>query len=135
MTPGRTLGALLLATVGCSTAQPFTGGIAILQVIVPQKASVYVDSTIQLQARAIGAAGDTLANVTFSWSTPDTTIRVNATTGQVTGVLANTVGRVQVSADSVASDLITLTVLPAPVDTTTPVPAALTRSRAAMGRP
>lgn len=91
--------------------QPFPNGIATLQVRVPIPATVAVGGTLQLTARALDAAGDSVP-ATFAWSTPDTTITVGATTGLVTGVVGGTIGRVQVRADSVASDLVQITVTP-----------------------
>jgi hypothetical protein len=71
-----------------------------------------IGDTIQLSARALNQAGDSIA-ATFAWRTPDTgLVFVEAATGRISGKqLGN--GRVQVTSDGLVSDLVAFSVVPA----------------------
>lgn len=111
----RAAGALLaLLLAGCSKATTFDGGIAAVEIRVPVPAQVLVGDTLPLTARALDAAGDSVA-AALEWRTPDSTITVGLTTGKVVGVLPGFSGRVQVTAGGVTSDFVTIVVTSPPV--------------------
>jgi hypothetical protein len=103
--------AACLALGGCSGLTE-EGGVAGLEVQLPNPPEVKVGQTIILQARALDAAGAPV-DVPITWLTPDTTIIVSSD-GQVTGRTGGTTGRVQAQAGSLASDLFSLIVRPRP---------------------
>jgi hypothetical protein len=73
---------------------------------------VEIGDTLQLTARALNQAGDSVA-ATFEWRTPDTAfLYVESTTGRITGKLPGT-GRVQVLTGTLTSELVTFAVVPA----------------------
>ena len=110
MTRAWMLGTCLLAA--CSNLTADNGGVVSLEVQRPEPATVEVGDTIQLTAVALDRNGEPVdANIV--WRTSDTTLAVDSTTGQVTGRVANQVGRVQASETSLASQPITLNVLAA----------------------
>jgi len=98
-----------LATAGCSNL-PEENGVAQLEVIHP--GPVEVGQTITLRARALDARGDSVA-ATITWTTPDTTV-ILTPDGQLTGRTGGTTARVQAQAGSLASDFVTVTVIPRP---------------------
>ena len=94
--------AAFLALGGCSGLTE-EGGVAGLEVQVPDPAQVEVGQTIVLTGRALDASGNTV-DVPITWHTPDTTILVSSD-GAVTGRTGGTTGRVQAQAGPLASDL------------------------------
>lgn len=102
--------AALLLVAGCSNLPTDASGVISLEVIRPDPATVEVGDTIQLQARALDAKGDSVA-VPITWQTADTTIWVDSLTGRVTGLVPGKTGRVQASETSLVSNPITLTVI------------------------
>jgi hypothetical protein len=103
--------AACLALGGCSGLTD-EGGVAGLEVELPDPLEVEVGQTIALRARALDASGAPV-DVPIVWLTPDTTILVSAD-GQVTGRTGGTTGRVQAQAGALASDFFNFTVRPRP---------------------
>lgn len=111
-----TLGALALAGLlgGCGQL-PVTGdGVVALEVTQPASTTLQPGQSVQLEARALDRNGDEVTT-DITWSTPDTTLTVEEATGLVTGVTESGTGRVQASAGTLRSNLITFT-LTAPPD-------------------
>lgn len=104
----------LALLVGCSELDEGEGGIVALEVRAPFPAIVEVGETVQLSAKPLDADGDSV-DAPVSWRSPDATVSVGETTGQVTGVSPGT-GRVQATSGSLSSELISFSVL-APADT------------------
>jgi hypothetical protein len=103
--------AACFALGGCSGLTE-EGGVAGLEVAIPRPAEVEVGQTITLVARALDAAGNPV-DVPVTWLTPDTTLVVGQN-GDVTGRTGGSTGRVQAQAGTLASDLVTFTILPRP---------------------
>ncbi len=103
--------AACLALGGCSDLTD-EGGVAQLEVQLPDPLSIEVDQTIVLQGRALDASGAPV-DVPITWRTPDTTLIVTAD-GQVTGRTGGSTGRVQAQAGALASDFFSFAVRPRP---------------------
>jgi len=104
----RRSGILLLAVVGCSDLTGGFRGVVALEVRIPQPAYVEPDDTLQLQARALDADGDSV-NAPVYWRVLDTTlILADSAAGRVTTALTAGTGRVQARTGAVLSDLVTL---------------------------
>ena len=117
--PGRrrgrlcTSGLLCLAALlaACSDIPTSGTDVIALEVRPPVPAQVEVGDTFQLSARALDRNGDSVA-APIRWRTADPiNIAIDSVTGRVTGLVAGTTGRVQVTDGSLTSDLITLTVV------------------------
>lgn len=111
----RALPLLAAAAValGCSniTDSGSGSGVVALEVKVPSRLELEVGDTIQLSARALDRNGDSVA-ADITWLSPDTTVGVVATTGQVTGRFGGPlIGRVQAAEGTLVSDFLTFTVL------------------------
>ena len=103
---------LSAALAGCSNLAETDGGVTTLEIAIPFPATVAVGSTITLEARALNRDGDPVT-ATIVWQTPEADeafLTVDATTGIVTGVAAGS-GRVQAVTGTLASELVTLTVV------------------------
>ena len=108
-TPGPLHLAFLLAS--CSDIPTSGSDIIALEVRPPVPAQVEVGDTLQLSARALDRNGDSIA-APLRWRTADpVNVAVESLTGRVTGLVAGTTGRVQVTDGSLASDLLTLSVV------------------------
>ena len=103
--------AACLALGGCSGLTE-EGGVASLEVQLPDPLEVEVGQTIALEGRALDASGAPV-DVPITWLTPDTTIIVSAD-GEVTGRTGGSTGRVQAQAGALASDFFSFTVRPRP---------------------
>lgn len=96
-------------------------GVAFLEIIEPPSRTVAVGDTIQFLARTLDQSGAPV-EATIRWRTPDTTITVNAETGQVVGRFAGA-ARVQAVTGTegtdlekfIASDFFTVTVTDPPL--------------------
>ncbi len=101
---------LAVAALGaCAQATDLGDGIAAIEIRGPSPASVAVGATVRLTAAALDRKGSPV-NATFTWRTPDPTIiRVDAGTGDVTGLASGT-GRIQASTGSATSTFFTLSV-------------------------
>lgn len=106
--------AVCSALVGCASAADLGGGIAAIEVRGPAPPTVAVGATVRLTARALDGSGTPIESE-FAWRTPDPSlVRVDAATGDVTGLATGT-ARVQVSSGDAVSAFFTLSVVPAPV--------------------
>jgi hypothetical protein len=106
--------AAALVVAGCSNLNEVSGGVVALEVTVPSPATIEVNESLQLSARALNKDGDSVA-AAIVWSVGDTTLTVGASTGVLTGVAPGS-GRVQASVGSLNSGVFTFTVI-APADT------------------
>ena len=98
----------IVAVLGCSGLDEGDGGVVALEVDVPVPPNVEVGDTLQLHATALDANGDPV-DAAITWQAADSTLTVNAT-GLVTGVSPGN-GRVQAREGSLASNLVTLSVI------------------------
>lgn len=113
MTARRTACAAVLGLVvlaGCSDITAGEGGVVALEVLAPLAPTVEAGDTLRLRARALDRFGDSVA-AAIAWRTPDATLTVDPLTGLVTGVSAGS-GRVQAVEGSLASEFVTISVLP-----------------------
>lgn len=120
----RRLPPLLLALVlGCGNLTEGEGGVVALELRLPSPAVVEQGDTLQLQARALDADGDSVA-ADIVWITPDSTISLDSTGLLTTDTTAGT-GRVQARAGTLRSNLETFTIRRRS-DTITVAPAPIT---------
>jgi hypothetical protein len=109
----RRIGLLLLgAAIGCSGLTESEGGIVGIEVRVPGPDSVEVGESIQLSARPLDKNGDSAA-ASVTWISADPTASIDASTGVLTGVAPGS-ARIQASAGTLESELITFAVVPSP---------------------
>lgn len=102
---------LAILAAGCS-ALPTTGdGVVELRVEVPADRQLQPGETRALTARAFDRNGAEVA-ATIVWETPDTTLLVDPSSGVVTGIDSSGTGRVQATAGTLRSNLITFTLVP-----------------------
>ena len=106
--------ALLGLMLGCSNLDEGEAGVVALEVSAPASSVLEVGESLQLTARALDREGSTV-NTPITWRGVDTTASIDPATGIVTALFPGT-ARVQATVGSLASGLITLTVL-APADT------------------
>jgi hypothetical protein len=107
--------ALVLAPLlGCSNLDEGEAGVVALEVSAPSSSVLEVGESLQLTARALDRDGNTVTT-TIAWRAVDTTASVDPASGVVTALFPGT-ARFQATVGSLASGLITLTVL-APADT------------------
>ena len=106
---------LLLVTLiwGCGNLPSTTDGVVALEIDIPSPLTLIEGTSRQLTARAFNSQGEQVATDIW-WRTPDSTIVVDSATGVVTALAASGVGRVQASAGTLRSDLITFTLQPDP---------------------
>jgi hypothetical protein len=105
----RALPLIAAAVVGCSNITDVGNGVVALEVRVPARLELEVGDTVQLSARALDRNGDSVA-AEIAWASPDTTVGVVASTGQVTGRTPGT-GRVQATQGTLVSDFLSFPVL------------------------
>jgi hypothetical protein len=105
---------LLGLVVGCSNLDEGEAGVVALEVSAPNPDTLEVGESVQLAARALDRDGN-VVNAAITWRGVDTTASIDPTSGVVTALFPGT-ARVQATVGSLASGLITLTVL-APADT------------------
>jgi hypothetical protein len=94
--------------LGCSNLTEGAGGVVGLEIRAPDLKTVEVGEVLQLSAVALDKNGDSVASE-ITWTAPDTTLTVDPT-GAITGVHPG-VGRVQAFSGSLASSVITFTVI------------------------
>jgi hypothetical protein len=100
---------LALMALGCSGLTEGEGGVVGLQIGVPSLLTIEVGETLDLSARPLNKDGDSVA-AEVVWRAPDPTLTVDPATGVITGVSPGT-GRVQAFAGSLASSLVSFTVI------------------------
>lgn len=98
---------------GCGNLPASGDGIVALEIIQPSSLQLQEGASRQLTARALDAQGEEVVT-DIRWQTPDATVVVEELTGVVTAVAASGIGRVQATAGTLRSNLITFTLLPAP---------------------
>ena len=108
------------AIAGCGSLPDAGNGVVQLQVFTPDSLSLYPDSSLTLRAVAFNLNGDSVATPIL-WRTPDTNlVTVGATSGLVTSRLDTTAtARVQASAGTLLSSIISIQLRTALADTTT----------------
>jgi hypothetical protein len=113
----RVTGILVLTLLGCSNLTGDSKTPIAIEIRIPAGPPgftpvVEIGDTLQLSARALNQAGDSV-DASFVWLTPDTaTLALDSLTGRFTGKAVGT-GRVQVRSGSLSSDLLTFSVVPA----------------------
>ena len=103
---------LLLSAVvlqGCSNLTEGAGGVVGLEIRSPSLKTIEVGETLQLTVAALDKDGNPVA-APVTWQAPDTTLTVDGATGAITGVSPGS-GRVQAFTGSLASELVTFTVI------------------------
>jgi hypothetical protein len=109
----RPIGLLLLgAAIGCSGLTESEGGVVGIEVRVPGPDTVEVGESIQLSARPLDKNGDSAAT-SVTWISADPAATIDGSTGILTGVTPGS-ARIQASAGTLASELITFAVVPSP---------------------
>jgi hypothetical protein len=104
--------ALLASAVvlqGCSNLTEGAGGVVGFEIQTPALKTIEVGETLQLTVLALDKDGNPV-DAPVTWQAPDTTLTVDGATGAITGVFPGT-GRVQAFTGSLASELVTFTVI------------------------
>ena len=103
---------LLLGLISCSNAGELADGVIEIQVIAPVPPIIDFGDTTQYIATPLNVDGDSVG-APVVWVTPDdsTITIVNASTGLVTGVKPNAVGRVQAILGTLTTQFYTLTIV------------------------
>ncbi|MDZ4862949.1 MAG: hypothetical protein SGJ01_05820 [Gemmatimonadota bacterium] len=96
--------ALVAALSACSSLTEIGGGVVALEVQLPVPAFIEPNDTVQIRARALNVQGDSVA-ATITWLTPDTTLVIDPTTGEVSTTLTSGSGKVQARVGSLRSDI------------------------------
>lgn len=99
---------LLPLILGCGDLGEGEDGVVALEVLLPNPAVIEPGDTVQLRARALNAAGDSVA-ATIVWVSPDSTISVDSS-GRLTTDTTVGSGRVQARVGSLRSNLETFTI-------------------------
>jgi hypothetical protein len=99
----------LAVVLGCSDLTEGAGGVVGLEIRTPEVRTVEVGEALTLTAEALDKDGNSV-DVPITWRAPDATLTVDAQTGVITGVSPGT-GRVQAFAGSLASGLVSFTVI------------------------
>jgi hypothetical protein len=122
----------ILVGLGCSGLTEGTDGVVELRIETPTSTSIEIGETVQLTVQALDKDGNPVSTP-VTWQAPDPTLTVDANTGIVTGVAAGS-GRVQASAGSLSSAVLTFTVVAAadtlviPGDSVFTVPAGVSNT-------
>jgi hypothetical protein len=95
--------------LGCSDLTEGAGGIVELRVTTPAIRTIEVGEALPLSAVALDKDGNAVS-AEITWRAPDVTLTVDPQTGVITGISPGT-GRVQAFAGSLASGLISFTVI------------------------
>lgn len=95
--------------LGCSNLTEGPGGVVELRVTTPAVPTIEVGEMLPLSAEALDKDGN-IVNTEITWRAPDATLTVDPLTGIITGVSPGT-GRVQAFAGSLASGLVSFTVV------------------------
>jgi hypothetical protein len=101
---------MAVTIVGCSGLDEGAGGVVGIQVGVPGPDSLEVGEAIQLTAKPLDKNGDSAATP-ITWVSADPTASIDPATGVLTGVSPGS-ARVQATAGSLGSGLITFAVVP-----------------------
>jgi len=107
--------ALLLGILGCSALPADSDGIVALEIRTQSPVSLPLGQQVILRARALDINGDSVPAL-IRWRTADTALVVlDSLSGIIEGRLAAGQARVQAAVGTLRSDLIVITLLPAPV--------------------
>jgi hypothetical protein len=99
---------LLPLLLGCGNLSEGEGGVVALEVLLPNPPVVEPGDTVQLRARALDAAGDSVA-AEIVWISPDSTISVDSS-GLLTTDTTGGTGRVQARVGNLRSNLESFTI-------------------------
>jgi hypothetical protein len=106
---GWGLAVVSMVLLGCSDLAEGPDGVVGLEVREPELKTIEVGESLTLTAIALDKDGQPVSTG-IAWRAPDPTLSVDAQTGVITGVSPGT-GRVQAFAGSLASSLISFTVI------------------------
>jgi hypothetical protein len=108
------------AVAACGSLPDAGNGVVQLKIFTPDSLFLYPDSSLILRAVAFNLNGDSVATPIL-WRTPDTAlVTVDATSGLVTSRIdTGATARVQASAGTLLSPIISIQLRTAPADTTT----------------
>ena len=107
--------ALLLGLLGCSALPADSDGIVALEIRTQSPVSLPLGQQVILRARALDINGDSVPAL-IRWRTADTALVVlDSLSGIIEGRVAAGQARVQAAVGTLRSDLIVITLLPAPV--------------------
>lgn len=117
--------AILSWSIGCSGSGSKSGGSSTVASIAvsPSSPSIAVGATQQFTATAQDSSGNTVAGVTFTWTSSATTVATISSTGLATAVKAGT-AQITAAASGVTSPAATLTVTNPVVATITVAPSS-----------
>lgn len=101
-----------IALSACSNLPSGEGGVVALELRLPSPAAVEQNDTLQLRARALNAAGDSVAAAIFWRTLDDTVLTLVDSIGVVTTARTSGTARVQARVGSLRSDLVTLSLRP-----------------------
>jgi hypothetical protein len=130
----RRWGALLVSVglQGCSGLTEGADGVVELRIATPASNTIEIGQSVPLTAQALNKDGNPVSTP-VSWQAPDPTLTVDANSGVITGVSAGS-GRVQATAGSLSSALLTFSVVAAadtlviPGDSVFTVPAGVSNT-------
>ena len=104
--------ALAMIVVACSNLPADGDGVVALEVRSPLAITMKAGESVTLQAQALDRSGAPVA-AAILWSTADTTITLDATSGIVTALQGTGSARVQAAVGNLRSELIVITLQPA----------------------
>jgi hypothetical protein len=106
---GPALLVVSLVALGCSNLTEGAGGVVGIEIQIPTLTTLELGESIQLTARALDKQGNPVP-ATLEWRAPDPTLTVDQA-GVITGI-APGAGRVQAFVGSLASSLVSFTIIP-----------------------
>ena len=105
--------ALAVAVAACSNLPADGDGVVALELRSPLAITLRSGESVTLRARALNSAGDSVA-APLVWNTADTTITLDPSLGIVTARQGTGSARVQAAVGTLRSELIVITLQPAP---------------------
>jgi hypothetical protein len=96
---------------GCSGLTEGAGGVVELRIATPASSTIEIGQSLPLTVQPLDKDGNPVSTP-VTWQAPDPTLTVDANTGVITGVSAGS-GRVQATAGSLSSALLTFSVVAA----------------------
>lgn len=106
--------AMALLLVGCSKLPTTGDGIVAIEITTPATLTLYQDSSVTLQGRALDQQGNEVA-AALRWYTVDTAaVTVDSVLGIVTAKLGSGAARVQASVGTLRSTPVSLLLAPTP---------------------
>ena len=95
---------LVLPLMSCSNLNELSGGVVALEVQLPVPPYIEPNDTVQIRARALNAAGDSV-DAEIIWLTPDTSLVIDSLTGLVSTTQTSGSGKVQARVGSLRSNI------------------------------